>query len=177
MLERYCPEMAGAYYFGGEGNTGEAIRWGQALGGAVAFMDAYQAHASVAVPHGILITYAVITEGGIQVNRDGRRFGDETTGYSEHALRVLAQPEGLAWNVYDERLHRLALGFEDYRQALDAGAVVAAATADDLAAALGLPARGRSPTRSPSTAPRPRRGGPTRSAGEIAAGWSRRFAA
>ena len=37
-------------------------------------------------------------------------------------------------------------------------------------------ARG-SPTRSPSTAPRPRRGGPTRSAGEIAAGWSPRFAA
>jgi fumarate reductase flavoprotein subunit len=138
--------MAGAYYFGGEGNTGEAIRWGQALGGAVAFMDAYQAHASVAVAARILITYAVITEGGIQVNRDGRRFGDETTGYSEHALRVLAQPEGLAWNVYDERLHRLALGFEDYRQALDAGAVVAAATADDLAAALGLPARGLADT-------------------------------
>jgi fumarate reductase flavoprotein subunit len=146
MIARYCPDMAGAYYFGGEGNTGEAIRWGQALGGAVAFMDAYQAHASVAVPHGILITYAVITEGGIQVNRNGRRFGDETTGYSEHALRVLAQPEGLAWNVYDERLHRLALGFEDYRQALDAGAVVAAATADELAAALGLPARGLADT-------------------------------
>ena len=141
MLAQHCPEMADAYYFGGEGNTGEAIRWGQALGGAVAFMDAYQAHASVAAPHGILITYAVITEGGIQVNRDGRRFGDETTGYSEHALRVLAQPEGIAWNVYDERLHQLALGFEDYRQALDAGAVLAAATAPDLAAALGLPAR------------------------------------
>ena len=141
MLARYCPEIAGAYYFGGEGNTGEAIRWGQALGGAVAFMDAYQAHASVAVPHGILITYAVITEGGIQVNRDGRRFGDETTGYSEHALRVLAQPGGLAWNVYDARLHRLALGFDDYRQALDAGAIVTAATAPELAAALGLPER------------------------------------
>jgi fumarate reductase flavoprotein subunit len=140
MLERYCPEVAGAYYFGGEGNTGEAIRWGQALGGTVAFMDAYQAHASVAVPHGILVTYALITEGGIQVNRDGRRFGDETTGYSEHALRVLAQPDGLAWAVYDERLHRLALGFDDYRQALGAGAVVTAGTASALAAALGLPA-------------------------------------
>ena len=68
----HCPEVAGAYYFGGEGNTGEAIRWGQALGGAIAFMDAYQGHASVAVPHGILITYALVTEGGIQVNRDGR---------------------------------------------------------------------------------------------------------
>ena len=141
MLARHCPEVAGAYYFGGEGNTGEAIQWGQALGGAVAFMDAYQAHASVAVPHGILITYAVMTEGGIQVNREGRRFGDETTGYSEHALRVLAQPEGLAWNVYDERLHRLAMGFDDYRQALGAGAVVTASTTAALAAVLGLPAR------------------------------------
>jgi fumarate reductase flavoprotein subunit len=140
MLERYCPEVASAYYFGGEGNTGEAIRWGQALGGAVAFMDAYQAHASVAVPHGILITWALITEGGIQVNRDGRRFGDETTGYSEHALRVLGEPEGLAWTVYDERLHHLALGFDDYRQALAAGALVTAPTAATLAAALGLPA-------------------------------------
>ena len=141
MLTRYCPEVAGAYYFGGEGNTGEAIRWGQALGGAVAFMDAYQAHASVAVPHGILITYALITEGGIQVNRTGRRFGDETTGYSEHALRVLAQPDGLAWTVYDERLHRLALAFDDYRQALEAGAPVTAATGSALATALGLPAQ------------------------------------
>ena len=139
MLARYCPEIAPAYYFGGEGNTGEAIQWGQALGGSVAFMDAYQAHASVAVPHGILITYAVVTEGGIQVNRHGRRFGDETTGYSEHALRVLAQPEGLAWTVYDARLHRLALGFDDYRHALDAGAVATAPEADSLAAALGLP--------------------------------------
>ena len=102
-------------------------------------MDAYQAHASVAVPHGILITYAVITEGGIQVNRHGQRFGDETTGYSEHALRVLAQPEGLAWMIYDARLHRLALGFDDYRQALDSGAVTTAPAADGLAAALGLP--------------------------------------
>ena len=139
MLTEYCPEIAPAYYFGGEGNTGEAIRWGQALGGSVAFMDAYQAHASVAVPHGILITYAVITEGGIQVNRHGQRFGDETTGYSEHALRVLAQPEGLAWMIYDARLHRLALGFDDYRQALDSGAVATAPAADGLAVALGLP--------------------------------------
>jgi fumarate reductase flavoprotein subunit len=140
MLARYCPEMATAYYFGGEGNTGEAIRWGQALGARVAFMDGYQAHATVAVPHGILITYAVVTEGGIQVNRDSQRFGDETTGYSEHALRVLAQPDGLAWTIYDARCHRLALGFDDYRQALDAGAVQTAPTAEALASALGLPA-------------------------------------
>ena len=173
MLARYCPEMASAYYFGGEGNTGEAIRWGQALGARVAFMDAYQAHASVAVPHGILITYAVVTEGGIQVNRLGRRFGDETTGYSEHALRVLAQPDGLAWTIYDARLHRLALGFDDYRQALDAGAVTTAPAAEGLAAALGLPGPALVATLDSYRAAAEGGARPTRSAGATAAGWSR----
>ena len=60
--------MSNALYFGGEGNTGEGILWGQELGGAVAFMDAFQSHASVATPHSILITYALIMEGGFQVN-------------------------------------------------------------------------------------------------------------
>ena len=140
MLRRYCPEIAEAYYFGGEGNTGEGIRWGQALGGAVAFMDAYQGHASVAIPHGILITYALITEGGVQVNREGRRFADETRGYSEHALSVLAQPGGVAWDVYDQRLHRLGQSFDDYRQAEAAGAIRRGEDVDGLAGVLGLPA-------------------------------------
>ena len=140
MLRRYCPEIAEAYYFGGEGNTGEGIRWGQALGGAVAFMDAYQGHASVAIPHGILVTYALITEGGVQVNREGRRFADETRGYSEHALSVLAQPDGVAWDVYDERLHRLGQSFDDYRQAEAAGAIRRGEDVDGLAGILGLPA-------------------------------------
>lgn len=139
MVADQCPEMADALYFGGEGNTGEGISWGVELGADVAFMDAYQAHASVATPHAILITYAIIMEGGIQVNRNGQRFGDETSGYSEHALAVLAQRDGLAWNIYDERLHQLALNFEDYRQAMQAGAVSCAETLDELAAALNLP--------------------------------------
>jgi fumarate reductase flavoprotein subunit len=139
MVARYCPAMSEALYFGGEGNTGEGILWGKELGAEVAFMDAYQAHASVATPHAILITYALIMEGGFQVNGDGRRFGDETSGYSEHALAVLAQPEGLAWDIYDERLHRLGLQFEEYRQALEAGAIEKAESIETLAGLLGLP--------------------------------------
>lgn len=139
MVARYCPAMSEALYFGGEGNTGEGILWGMELGAEVAFMDAYQAHASVATPHAILITYALIMEGGFQVNGDGRRFGDETSGYSEHALAVLAQPEGLAWDIYDERLHRLGLQFEEYRQALEAGAIEKAESIETLAGLLGLP--------------------------------------
>ncbi len=139
MVARYCPAVASALYFGGEGNTGEGILWGMELGAATAFMDAYQAHASVAVPQSILITYAIIMEGGFQVNSQGQRFGNESRGYSEHALDVLAQPGGIAWDIYDERLHRLGLLFEDYRQAVELRAVKTAERVEDLAAILGLP--------------------------------------
>jgi fumarate reductase flavoprotein subunit len=139
MVAQYCPEMANALYFGGEGNTGEGILWGMELGADVAFMDAFQAHASVATPHAILITYALIMEGGFQVNQEGRRFGDETSGYSEHALSVLSQPGGVAWDIYDERLHQLGLNFADYRDALEAGAIHSATTIETLAQELGLP--------------------------------------
>ncbi len=139
MVAKYCPVVANALYFGGEGNTGEGILWGIELGGAAAFMDAFQAHASVATPHGILITYAVIMEGGFQVNNAGKRFGNESSGYSEHALDVLAQPGGEAWNIYDQRLHQLGLSFDDYRQALAVGAIKRADSIADLAITLHLP--------------------------------------
>jgi fumarate reductase flavoprotein subunit len=46
----------------------------------------------------------------------------------------------VAWNIYDERLHKLGLDFEDYREALNSGAVKTAATIEGLAALCGLPA-------------------------------------
>ncbi len=81
-----------------------------------------------------------MTEGGIQVNAGGHRFCNEHDGYSEQARRVLAQEDGLAWNIYDQRLHRLGMEFEDYRQAETLGAVRLADGAGQLAKILGLPA-------------------------------------
>jgi fumarate reductase flavoprotein subunit len=123
MVRQYLPEIADALYFGHTGNQGDAVRWGTALGAATAGMSAYQGHGSVATPHGILITWALMTEGGIQVNERGERFANEHVGYSEACLPVLRQPGGVAWCVYDERLHQLGMTFPDYRDAVDAGAV------------------------------------------------------
>lgn len=138
MVQQYCPEIANALYFGGEGNTGEGIIWGMELGAEVAFMDAFQAHASVAVPHNILVTYALIMKGGFQVNDQGQRFGNESAGYSKHALAVIAQPEHVAWDIYDERLHQLGLKFEDYRDAIEAGAIKQADSLEALAEELDI---------------------------------------
>ncbi|MEL7468225.1 MAG: FAD-dependent oxidoreductase [Pseudomonadota bacterium] len=123
LVARHIPEIAGAPYFGHTGNTGEAVLWGEALGAQIQHLSGYQGHGSLADPHGILITWALNMEGGIQVNTEGRRFSNEHEGYSEQAVKVLAQPGGVAWNIYDRRLHELGLGFPDYRSAVENGAI------------------------------------------------------
>jgi fumarate reductase flavoprotein subunit len=74
-------------------------------------------------PQGALMSWAVMMEGGVQLNSEGRRFHDETQGYSEAAVHVLAQPGGIAWNVFDTPLLALARGFPDFCDAEAAGAL------------------------------------------------------
>jgi len=140
LVRRFIPEMAGALYFGHPGNRGDAVLWGEALGAKLACLSAYQGHGSVATPHNILITWAVITEGGFQVNATGCRFCDESRGYSEQAAEVLRQPGGIAWNVFDERIAGIARQFEDFRSAERAGAILSADNIGDLACAMHMPA-------------------------------------
>jgi fumarate reductase flavoprotein subunit len=79
-------------------------------------------------------------EGGVQVNTSGVRFANEHAGYSEQAEFVLSQPGGIAFNIYDERLHQLGMAFEDYRNAVNVGAVKSGKDAEELALQFGLPA-------------------------------------
>ena len=123
MVREHIPEVSSALYFGHVGNQGDAVRWGAKLGAALKDMGGYQGHGSVATPQNILITWALMSEGGIQVNSRGERFSNEHLGYSEQCQAVLAQPGGIAWCVYDEPLHRLGMTFPDYRDAHAAGAV------------------------------------------------------
>ncbi len=140
MVREHIPEMADALYFGHPGNQGDAVLWGRALGAAAHHLTAYQGHGSVAHPHSILITWALMMEGGIQVNADGKRFSNEHKGYSEQSVNVLGQPGHAAWNIFDARQHALGMSFEDYRQAEAAGAVRRGDTIEALAEAAGLPA-------------------------------------
>jgi len=140
LVRQYIPEMAEALYFGHDGNQGDALRWGESLAACPRDLGAYQGHGSVAHPHGILITWALMMEGGFQVNAEGRRFSNENRGYSEQAVDVLRQAGGTAIEIFDARLHALGLDFEDYRNAVAAGAVRSAESIEALAALFGLPA-------------------------------------
>jgi len=133
LVERHVPELADALYFGHPGNQGDALLWGEALGAATRHLSGHQGHGSVAHPAGILVTWATITEGGVQVNAEGRRFSNEAQGYSEQAAIVLRQPDGIAWTVFDERIAAIARQFEDFRQAEALCAVLSADTPAELA--------------------------------------------
>ncbi len=139
MVRTFCDEdIANALYYGSDGNTGDGIRWGAELGGELASMDAYQGHATVVRGTGALSTYAVVMNGGILVNVDGERFGNESKGYSQFALDVVRQPDSVAYEVFDERIfEKLQSEFDDFDRAVNLGSYVSADTVEELADELG----------------------------------------
>ncbi len=139
LVRQHCPEIADAVYYGSEASRGDALRIGRQLGAAVSFLDAYQGHGALARRSSTLVGWATVMHGAIIVGLDGRRFGDETTGYSEYAAVIAAQPESTAWIVLDQRVHDACLPFTDFRQTIEGGALVWADDAAGLAAATGLP--------------------------------------
>lgn len=140
LVARHCPEIAGSLYHGGDGATGDALLVGERLGADTAFLDAYQGHGSVADPHSVIVTWATVVHGGVIVNARGERFGDESTGYSEFARQVIAQPGGHAWTVIDERIAALLEPFADWQRLREAGAIRRTASVDELAALTSAPA-------------------------------------
>ena len=139
LVAEHIPALKDALYFGHPGNQGDAVLWGQALGAELRHMSGHQGHGSVAHPHGILVSWAVIMEGGFQVNVAGERFWNEASGYSEAALAVLGQPGGIAYDIFDARIAGIARQFEDFRRAEAGGAVLQAESSDELAARLSIP--------------------------------------
>ncbi len=139
MVSRHIPTMRDAHYFGWEYNTGDAVRWGTALGAAVGDMDSYQGLGLLAEPQRIDVNPRLLIEGGIQVGSDGRRFSHEVDDVSGQAARVLALPGGIAWLIYDERVHRSCVGLSQYDALIEVGARRCGDSVDELARACGLP--------------------------------------
>ncbi|UHS63167.1 FAD-dependent oxidoreductase [Agrobacterium vaccinii] len=138
LVQQYIPEIADAECCGHLSNTGDAVKWGLEIGAAVADMAAYQGHGSVAYPHALPLTWAVITKGGILLNMQGQRFSNEMRGYSEHAAEVASQPDHIAWDIYDSKGDEAGMGFYDYREIRKLGAIKTANSLEELASVTGL---------------------------------------
>src|SRR6202048_2573769 len=139
LVARFCPEVGGAQYFGARGSTGEAVLWGERLGAALGNIGAYQGYAAVCDPHGSLLSWTTIEKGGIIVNGAGRRFGDESAGYSGYTPDVMAQGVP-CFAIFDQRIFDVAALEEEFVELADYGGIRKADTPAALAKLHGLDA-------------------------------------
>ena len=140
MLRRFIPEMALVECIGAQGNTGDGIRWGIELGAAVAHMSGYQGHGYVCPGYGTRLMPEIPQLGAIMVNLNGDRFDREDQGYSELARVLLAQPRGVALEIFDQRIYDIVVKSEHFRDTVAAGALRRAASIEELAAAFHIDA-------------------------------------
>lgn len=105
-LAQHCRAAEGLRYAGHPGSSGEALVWGTDVGAATRDLDAYDAHASVAVGSNLLIPWIMIMAGGLLVNQRGERFADESCGPAAMVPRVLAQPGRVAYEIFDGRISK-----------------------------------------------------------------------
>ena len=141
MLKKHIPDATDLFYEGHTGNQGDAVLWGEALGASIKDMGAFQGHGAVCTPHGMHLGWATFTEGGFQVNRDGRRFSNENAGYSEQALKVERQPGQVAWAIWDARCEAIAVRQHSHALANEAGAIRRYDSIEAMARAIGCDAQ------------------------------------
>ncbi|MCO5090599.1 FAD-dependent oxidoreductase [Bosea sp. (in: a-proteobacteria)] len=137
LVARYIPGMSQAHYHGHPGNRGDAVIWGEQLGASIKDLGSYQGHGAVCTPHMVHLGWPVFTQGGFQVNKEGRRFSNENAGYSEQALKVLTQTDGLAWAIWDKRCDDIAMQMHSHVEAKERGAIKRFDSAGELAGFIG----------------------------------------
>lgn len=142
LVAEHIPEMMGAVYFGSEYSLGDALTIGARHDAATGYLDSYQGHAGLAMPAASLATWATVMHGGFVVNSAGKRFGNESSGYSEFSALSLAHAEGKAWIIIDERINDACLVFQDYVDVVNGGGVKWADTIEDLAEITKIDAEG-----------------------------------
>lgn len=139
LVGRHIPTMANAKFHGCEHHRGDALMWGEALGAEIEDLGAYQGLGSLSEPEAIVVPHTVLIDGGVQVNRHGRRFEHELENISGQAREILKQPDGVCWMIYDQRGHEKARRlFAEYRDGEILNAYRAADTLETLAAKAGI---------------------------------------
>lgn len=145
LLALFTPEQLRAIPHGGKGNEGDGLKMGWRLGAGlrdVAFVSGtYGSHPETADEEHELLTAFYM--GAVVVNRDGRRFIDESRTYKEIGARCLHQPDGLGFQIFDQTVRDLSqpgVPLSDIDALERKGHVHRAATLRELATTAGIDA-------------------------------------
>lgn len=150
LVARYAPALANAQAWGGAGNTGDGLSMALAHGAALADMDHVAGTFGVAMPRyperepragdEVMLRMAMY-RGAIAVNLHAERFADESLSYKTLGTRCLGQPQGVAFQVFDQPImdqSAPAPNLNDFADAHAKGAIRKADTLEELALCVGL---------------------------------------
>ena len=139
MVAAHMPEAANLRYNGHEGNRGDAIRLAAPLGAALGDLGSYQGYAMLTDPQGISVPPGVLIEGGVLVNRHGKRFTDETVDIAGMVHPLAQQPDGLGWVIFDAGIEARCAHIPESRALLELNAARQGDDAAELADAILVP--------------------------------------
>lgn len=150
LLSIYAPELAAGVKHGGVANTGDGLIMASDLGAghadlgyvAGSFGGAIRNYPDTAAKADEIppLIFA-FQDAAIMVNKHGRRFVNEAQSYKALGSIGMAQPDGIAFQVFDEVMMSASLGdtsVNNYQEALIGGYVKRAETIRGLAEAVGI---------------------------------------
>ncbi|MGE0845378.1 MAG: flavocytochrome c [Flavobacteriaceae bacterium] len=143
LLRNFAPNQAKALRIGGAGNTGDGLKMAWRLGAGLRDMGfvkgTFGTHPDTGPDrHELLLAYYV---GAIMVNKNAKRFIDESLTYKVLGDACLEQPDQLAFQIWDQDIQDRSedgVPLFDFKPALESGKLISADTLEELAAKCGL---------------------------------------
>jgi fumarate reductase flavoprotein subunit len=151
LLETYAPQLSAAFRLGGTGNTGDGLLMASHVGAGQTDMGYITATFGVAAsrfpeleqgPDEDAVLLFAIYRGAIMVNRKGVRFTDESMNYKSLSAQCAAQPDGIAFQIFDAKVMAQSISsssINDYEGALKRGLIRSASDLDQLGQMIGMP--------------------------------------
>ncbi len=143
MIHRFAPLYDNAVFIGGEGNEGDGLRMGWALGADVRDMssikgtfgkhpmDEHNHHACLAV-----------YKGAVAVNQEGKRFVDESLSYKLLGDACMQQSYGVSYQILDQEIMSSGdnrVRILDFERRLEEGLFIKADSLEQLAKLIEVP--------------------------------------
>ena len=145
MLKLFVPHQAKGVRYGGYGNTGDGVRMAWALGAGLRdvahIKGTFGFHPDAATVPGRDWTKLAVYRGAIAVNKQARRFVDESKSYKLLGDAVLAQPDARAYQVFDQGIMDTASDTAPpfkFKEALALGRLLTEPTLEAIARRVGL---------------------------------------
>jgi fumarate reductase flavoprotein subunit len=143
LMETFAPRQARALRMGGAANTGDGLRMAWALGAGLRDMGyvkgTFGAHPQAGGDVNLVLL--AVYRGAVAVNRHARRFVDESQSYKLLGDACLAQPDGIAFQIFDRTVMAKSTPgapIFDFAPPLERGLLLQADDLSALAARLGL---------------------------------------